>query len=130
MVFFSAALPAQTPLSALPYSPSLDVSSMDRSVDPCTDFYRYSCGTWIKKNPIPPDQARWNVYSKLDEDNLRFLWGILQDASQPRAGRTPVETQIGDFFEACMDEQGVEKAGVAPLKPGLDEIAALKSLLN
>ena len=127
-VFFSAALPAQTPLSALPYSPSLDLSSMDRSVDPCTDFYRYSCGTWIKKNPIPPDQARWNVYSKLDEDNLRFLWGILQDASQPRAGRTPVEAQIGDFFEACMDEQAVEKAGAAPLQPALDAIAALKSV--
>ena len=127
-VFFSPALSAQTPLSALPYSPSLDLSSMDRSVDPCTDFYRYSCGTWIKKNPIPPDQARWNVYSKLDEDNLRFLWGILQDASQPRAGRTPVETQIGDFFQACMDEQAVEKAGAAPLQPALDAIAALKSV--
>src|SRR5215471_15321045 len=80
----------ETPLQSLPYSPSLDLTSMDRSVDPCVDFYRYSCGGWIKKNPIPPDQARWNVYSKLDEDNLRFLWGILQEAAQPRSSGSPV----------------------------------------
>ncbi|HEY7334658.1 MAG TPA: M13 family metallopeptidase [Bryobacteraceae bacterium] len=120
--------PPETPLSSLPYSPSLDVSSMDRSADPCTDFYRYSCGAWIKKNPIPPDQSRWDVYAKLTEDNLRFLWGILQDASKPSATRTAVEAQIGDYFYACMDEPAIEKAGAAPLKPALGEIAALKSI--
>ena len=62
---------------------------MDRSVDPCTDFYHYSCGGWIKKNPIPPDQARWDVYAKLTEDNERFLWGILEEASKPSAQPEP-----------------------------------------
>ena len=118
----------ETPLTALPYSPSLDLTSMDRSVDPCTDFYRYSCNGWIKKNPIPPDQSRWDVYAKLTEDNLRFLWGILIEAAKANAGRTKVETEIGDYFNACMDEAAVEKAGAAPLKTPLDEIAALKSL--
>jgi putative endopeptidase len=118
----------ETPLFALPYSPSLDMSSMDRSVDPCTDFYRYSCGGWIKKNPIPPDQARWNVYSKLEEENQRFLWGILEQASRTTAGRSQVETEIGDYFYACMDERSVEKAAAAPLQAWLTEIAALKSI--
>jgi len=101
---------------------------MDRSVDPCTDFFRYSCGDWLKKNPIPPDQASWDVYSKLSQDNQLFLWGILDQASKPSAGRSLVETEIGDYFNACMDESAVEKAGAAPLKPGLEEIAALRSL--
>ena len=118
----------ETPLFSLPYSPSLDISAMDRTADPCTDFFRYSCGTWIKKNPIPPDQARWDVYSKLEEDNERFLWGILEQASKPEGARSVVETEIGDYYHACMDEPAVEKAGAAPLKAELDEIAALKSL--
>ncbi len=101
---------------------------MDRTVDPCADFYRYSCGAWIKKNPIPPDQSSWDVYGKLGEDNRRFLWGILDEASKPSANRSQVETQIGDYFHACMDEAAVEKAGLAPLKADLAEIAALKSL--
>jgi putative endopeptidase len=120
----------ETPLFSLPYSPSLDGSSMDRSADPCTDFYRYSCGGWIKKNPIPPDQSRWDVYQKLTEDNLRFLWGILQQVSQPSAGRTAVEAQIGDFFYACVDEAAVQNAGATPLKPALDQIAALHSIAD
>ena len=117
-----------TPLTALPYSPSLDVSSMNRAVDPCTDFYQYACGSWIKNNPIPPDQARWNVYSKLATENQRFLWGILEQAAKPSPTRTPVETEIGDYFNACMDEAAREKSGAAPLQAELDKVAALKSV--
>jgi putative endopeptidase len=124
----SAGQTNETPLFALPYSPSLDMSSMDRSVDPCTDFYHYACGAWIKKNPIPPDQARWDVYSKLTEENERFLWGILEEASKPTPGRSLVETEIGDYFAACMDLPAIEKAGIAPLKQELGAIAALHSL--
>ena len=116
------------PLFALPYTPSLDVSAMDRSIDPCTDFYHYACGAWIKSNPIPPDQARWDVYSKLSEDNERFLWGILLEASKPSPSRNLVETEIGDYFAACMDEPAVEKAGLAPLQEDLDAIAGLHSI--
>jgi len=58
MSVLSAQTPDATPLSTLPYTPSLDVPSMDPTASPCVDFYRYSCGGWIKNNPIPPDQAR------------------------------------------------------------------------
>jgi endothelin-converting enzyme/putative endopeptidase len=129
-LLFGQSSKSDAPLAALPYSPSLDASSMDRSVDPCTDFYRYSCGAWIKKNPIPPDQSSWDVYGKLAEDNRRFLWGILDEASKPSPNRSQVETEIGDYFHACMDEAAVEKAGAAPLKSELDEINALKSLAD
>ena len=125
--FAACAQTPETPLQSLPYSPSLDLTDMDRTANPCADFYRYSCGGWLKKNPIPSDQASWSVYGKLYEDNQRFLWGILEDASKPNPARSAVERKIGDFFAACMDEPAVEKAGSAPLRAELDAIGALKS---
>ena len=119
--------PGESPLTALPYSPSLDPASMDRSVDPCADLYTYSCGGWMKNNPLPADQPSWSVYGKLYEDNQRFLWGVLQDLSQRSTGRTADQQKIGDYFAACMDTSAVEKAGLAPLQPRLRRIAALKS---
>jgi putative endopeptidase len=118
---------AETPLTALPYTPSLDVPSMDTSADPCVDFYQFTCGGWMKNNPIPPDQAAWSVYGKLAQDNQRFLWGILQDLATKSARRTPQQQKIGDFFGACMDEAAIEKLGAKPLKADLDAVAALKS---
>ena len=117
----------EKPLTAMPYTPSLDVTSMDTSVDPCVDFYHYVCGGWIKKNPIPADQASWDVYGKLYQDNQRFLWGILDDLSKRTTGRSPQQQKIGDFFAACMDEAAVEKLGAKPLAPALKEIAGIKT---
>ena len=114
------------PLTSLPYTPSLELKFLDRSVEPCVDFYRFSCGSWNKLNPIPPDQARWNVYSKLATENMQYLWGMLEEYAKPAPDRTPNQQKIGDYFAACMDEAAIEKAGTRPLEKGLDEIAALK----
>ncbi len=118
---------ADAPITALPYTPSLDPDFMDRSADPCVDFYQYSCGGWMKINPIPSDQANWGVYGKLAQDNQRFLWGILDDLSKTTAKRNPNQQKIGDYFAACMDESAVEKLGASALKPYLDQIHSLTS---
>jgi len=111
----------------LPYSPSLDLTSMDKSADPCADFYQYSCGGWQKNNPIPPDQTSWGVYGKLYQDNLGFLRGILDEAQKAKQ-RDAVTQKIGDYYSACMDEATVNKRGVQAIKPELDAIGALKSV--
>ena len=82
---------------ALPYTPGLDVSAMDRTVDPCADFYLYSCGGWKKNHPIPPDQTSWSVYRKLSEDNLAFLRRLLEQAAAAQDADA-VTRQIGDYL--------------------------------
>ena len=110
----------------LPYTPSLDPTAMDRTADPCVDFYEYSCGGWKKMNPIPSDQTSWSVYSKLYEDNLNYLRGILEQASTTK-DRDTVTQKIGDYYAACMDEGEIEKLGAKPLQPDLTAIHNLAS---
>ena len=113
------------PATSFPYTPGLDVTSMDKNADPCVDFYQYACGGWIKNNPIPADQARWSVYDKLAQDNRRYLWCILEDLSKRQEGRNANEQKIGDYFGACMDEAAIERRGAEPLKAYFDEIDAV-----
>ena len=119
-----AATPPNTQMYVEPtlaYTPSLDVTAMDRSADPCVDFYQYSCGGWQKNNPIPPDQTSWSVYGKLYEDNLKYLRAILEQAAAAK-DRDAVTQKIGDYYAACMDETMVEKRGAKPIWPELVEI--------
>ncbi|MGB2626778.1 MAG: M13 family metallopeptidase [Candidatus Acidiferrum sp.] len=110
----------------LPYFPSLNPASMDRSVDPCADFYHYSCGGWQKNNPIPPDQTSWDVYSKLYQDNLNFLRGMLEQASTAKDSGDAAVQKTGAFYASCMDESTIEKQGLSSLRKDLADIENLK----
>ena len=118
--------PAPQPLTAMPYSPSLDLNSLDRSVNPCEDFYKFSCGGWQKNNPIPADQASWSVYAKLGLANQQFLWGILAEDAK-MTNRTPVQQKVGDYFAACMDTSAIDALGDKPIRPELAAIDAIKT---
>ena len=95
------------------------------TVGPCDDFYQYACGVWMARNPIPSDQSVWGRFDELQERNRLTLQNILEEASAPRATRTPVEQKIGDYYASCMDEAAINAKGIEPLKPELDRIAKL-----
>ncbi|MBC7928807.1 MAG: M13 family metallopeptidase [Bryobacteraceae bacterium] len=105
--------------------PGFSPAALDRSAAPCTNFYQFACGGWLKNNTIPPDQSSWGRFSELAERNRSILRDILETSSAKQT-RTPVEQKIGDYFQACMDEKGIEQRGIAPLQPMLDRIKALK----
>src|ERR1700730_11598567 len=107
--------------------PALDVTSMDRSIDPCVDFFTYSCGAWIKRNPIPPDQSSWDTYSKMQDENLGRLRGILEAAAAPDPKRNAVDQKIGDYYASCTDEKAIDSKGAVPLAPSLERIAKIGS---
>lgn len=130
LLFASSSLYAQGTLSSdssLPYTPSLDPTIIDHSIDPCVDFYKYACGGWSKKNPLPPDRTAWSVYAKAYEDNLNLLRTVLEQAAKAES-RDSVTQKVGDYYAACMDETEANKRGLSSIKPELDDIAALKSV--
>jgi putative endopeptidase len=102
------------------------IDNIDKSVDPCMDFYQYACGNWIKKTQIPPDRPDMDSFGEVEEQNLLVLRDILEKASKGGPERDAIDQKIGDYYGACMDESAVEAKGLAPLKPELDRIAAAK----
>jgi putative endopeptidase len=120
---------AQVPAvnAATPKLDHFNPDLVDKSLNPCDDFYKYACSKWIAANPIPSDEVFWSTGSGLEMWNDAILRETLEAASKDDPKRTPVQQKIGDYWAACMDESGIEAAGLKPAQPVLDRIAGLKS---
>lgn len=104
-----------------------DLSVVDKQVNPCSDFYRYSCSTWMASNPIPADQVAWSTGSNLQIWNETVLRDTMEQLAQPDPKRSRQQQQLGDYWQACMDEANLERVGLSPLQADLGRISAMKS---
>jgi putative endopeptidase len=121
------ALLSDTPANSAPVEPkalhSFDLSAIDKSVDPCVDFYQYACGNWRRNNPIPSDQARWGTFNELAERNRYLLYTELKQAADDP--KSALQKQYGDYFAACMNTDKINELGDKPILPTIDAIDAL-----
>ncbi len=106
---------------------SFDANAIDKTVDPCEDFYQYSCGNWLKNNAIPSDQTRWvRSFSVLAQRNQYLLWKDLDAAAT--SPKSALQKQYGDFYASCMDTATIDKLGAQPVEPAWKLIAGLKDI--
>lgn len=133
LAFIAVSLPLATVLSQAqagaqprvsPSSSGLDITALDRTVDPCADFYRFACGQWLSANPIPPDRPRWGRFDELQERNYGILRRVLENA--PEDGDASAG-KIADYYATCMDEAAIERLGLTPLAAHLRSITGLQS---
>jgi putative endopeptidase len=102
-----------------------NVAQLDRSADPCADFYRYVCGTWMKIHPIPPDRSAWDPYYEMEE-SIDFAVRRIMDGREPGTGED--YRKVRAFYSACMDETTTEKRGLQALTPSFAQLADVSTI--
>ena len=129
-LFALAPLAAYSQEASTPETHGIVVANMDRSVKPGDDFYRYANGAWLKRTEIPPDR-RYIDPNGLDFDgsndlSRKRIASLIEEAAKANAPAGSKTRKIADFYHSYMDEATIEAKGLAPLRPHLDAIAAIR----
>lgn len=104
----------------------LETAAIDRTVNPCDDFYQFACGGWLARAEIPADKSRWSrSFNEIDKRNEEELHRILE-AAKASPGDDPTLQKIGAYYGACMDETAIEAAGTRPIDRLLGLAQAIK----
>jgi predicted metalloendopeptidase len=125
----SACKPANKAPSRAPSTAAhgIDMSAIDRSVEPGNDFYAFVNGAWIARTEIPADRSTWGPAEAMTEEAARRTQDLLEAATKASPAPGSIEQQAADYYASYMDEAGIEAKGLAALKPLLDRIAAIDS---
>ena len=120
-------LAQQSPSEEAPKLEHFDPNMVDKTLDPCQDFYQFTCSKWNAAHPIPADEVAWGTASGLSYWNENILREAMEKASSQTTGRSEFEEKIGDYWGACTNEPALESAGIRDLKPDLDRIDGMKT---
>lgn len=108
-------------------APGIDFNNLDKAALPGSNFYQYSCGGWMKNNPLTGEYARFGSFDKLAENNRSQLKGLIEGLAKVKNQQGTVAQKIGDLYNIAMDSVKLNKEGAAPIKPYLKKIASLKN---
>src|SRR5262249_40693975 len=126
LLFFLTAFACTSTKPDAPAATGIDLAGMDKSVVPGVDFNAYANGGWLKATPIPPDKASYGIFAILADETRKRTASLIQDSAGAGTNAGEEARKTGDFYSSFMDEAAIESKGIAPLKPKLDEIAAIK----